>query len=86
MQVSNPIAIGASLAPIEYNITVKIDRSNPSQPVYTVFGSNCEFPAYEIYINGQQVYHYDPIPAGDGPADLLWGMTQSFNNTGPLDH
>jgi len=68
-KVSNPMIPNAP--PIHYKATVTIDRSNPSQPTYTVSGTSCEFPAYEIYINGQQVYHFDPVPQGFTPDDLI---------------
>jgi len=70
MELSNPLVPFSSQAPIHYSTTITIDRSNPSAPTCTVTGTNCRFPAYEIYINGQQVYHFDPVPQGFAPIDL----------------
>jgi hypothetical protein len=79
MKISNPLLLPTSLAfPIHYQTTVTIDRSNPSQPTCTVTGTNSEFPAYEIYINQQQVYHFDPVPSGYGPWDLK-NFDQTYN-------
>jgi hypothetical protein len=83
MQVANPLVFGSSLAPIHYQATVTIDRSNPGQPRYTITGTNSEFPAYEIYINSQRIYQFDPIPEGYSPIDLFF-YDQTFNNAGTL--
>jgi hypothetical protein len=86
MVVSNPTIKLSPLAPIHYKTTVTIDRSNPSQPTCTVTGTNCEFPAYEIYINSQQVYHFDPVPEGYSPDDLIF-YNQTYNSSSiPLSH
>jgi hypothetical protein len=34
-------------------------------------GSHDGFPAYELYVNGQRVYAYDPVAAGDDPIALM---------------
>jgi hypothetical protein len=86
MNVSDPLAFGSSLAPVEYYIFVTIDRSDPSNPTYTIEGTCCEFPAYEIYINGQLVYSYDPIPGGHGPLSLLLGPVDTIETSGTLSH
>ena len=83
--VPNPLIVFQKLTPdIHYRATVTIDRSNPLLPRYTVTGTSCRFPAYEIYVNGQRIHKYDPVPKGRGP----WGLTRfdrSFNHTGLLD-
>jgi hypothetical protein len=55
-----------------YEITVTVDRSDPSHPTFSVTGTNSEFPAYEVYINQQLAYHYDPVPNGYGPPRLFF--------------
>jgi len=86
MSVSNPLVFASSLAPIQYDIFVKIDRSDPSHPTYVIEGNSCEFPGYEVYINGQLVYHYDPIPGGYRPLSLLLGPINPIEKTGILTH
>jgi hypothetical protein len=86
MIISNPLVFGASLAPIQYFLSVTIDRSNPGQPTFSIKGTFCEFPAYEIYINDQLVYSYDPIPGGDGPNSLLLGPENLIEISGTLSH
>lgn len=82
MKISNPMIPNAP--PIHYTATVTIDRSNPSQPTYTVSGTSCEFPAYEIYINGQRIHHFDPEPEGYTPFNLSF-FDINFNNSGNID-
>jgi N-acetyl-anhydromuramyl-L-alanine amidase AmpD len=36
-----------------------------------VVGDHDGFPAHELYINGQLVYSYDPVAAGNGPDSLM---------------
>ena len=81
---SNPLAIGSSWGPIKYDFTITIDNSDPDNPKYTVTGNCKAFPAYEIYINGTQVFGYDPSSTGSGPMALTGGMTQSANSSGSL--
>jgi hypothetical protein len=38
---------------------------------YLVLGTHDGFPAYELLINGNLVYTYDPIKAGKSPASLI---------------
>jgi hypothetical protein len=56
--------------PLSYDITVKIDATT-TPPTYTLTGNHKLFPAYEVYINGQLVHDYSPIPGGDTPYALL---------------
>jgi hypothetical protein len=86
MNISNPLVFGSSLGPIQYYLFVTIDRSDPSHPTYTIEGTSSEFPAYEVYINGQLVYSYDPIPGGHGPLSLLLGPENTIETTGTLSH
>lgn len=81
---SNPLAIGSSWGPIMYDFTITIDNSDPDNPKYTATGNCKAFPAYEIYINGKQVFGYDPSSTGAGPSALIGGMTQSANASGSL--
>lgn len=71
--VSDPLVWGSTVAPLYYDITVKIDASNPAQPTYTLSGNHKLFPAYEIYINHQLVHDYSPISGiGYSPAELAY--------------
>ena len=83
MNVSNPVAFGSSIAPIQCIVDVTIDRSDPGHPAYSISGTTCEFPAYEIYINNQQVYQYSPIPGGHGPGSLFL-FDNTIDTTGAL--
>ncbi|MDB4793504.1 hypothetical protein OAG63_00560 [Methylacidiphilales bacterium] len=62
--------------PLYYDITVKIDATT-TPPTYTLTGSHKLFPAYEVYINGQLVHDYSPIPGGYTP------YVMSLETTGP---
>jgi hypothetical protein len=56
--------------PLFYDITVKIDgTTNP--PTYTLTGSHELYPAYEVYINGQLIHDYTPIPGGHTPSSMF---------------
>jgi len=56
---SNPLE--PSLAKIRWNITVKIDDSNPSQPTAQVFYSHSCYPAHIVKVNGMRVYEFQPL-------------------------
>ena len=78
----DPLIVGAPAAPITWRLTVSIDRSGPN-PKYIITGTHQQFPAYGIWINGQSVYHYDPIQYGHTPPDLFF--SQDVNEQGNLN-
>jgi hypothetical protein len=80
----NPLASLSELGPIIYNCGLLIDSSSPAAPTFTLTGSHTQFPAFEIYINGQRIHHYDPIPAGKSPIDITSGPTVHFNAQGTI--
>ena len=62
--------------PLYYDITVKIDATT-TPPTYTLSGNHKLFPAYEVYINGQLVHDFSPIPGGNTP------YVMGLETTGP---
>ncbi len=60
---------------IDADITVEISRDEVRPYVYEtsykVSGTHDGFPAYELYIDNNLVYAYDPILVGKGPIALL---------------
>lgn len=44
---------------IQWNFSIDIETGTPTPRVF-VNGSRDRFPAYEIYVNGQNVYHFAP--------------------------
>ncbi|MFN6535511.1 MAG: hypothetical protein RM021_003960 [Nostoc sp. EkiNYC01] len=48
---------------------------------YKIQGGHDGFPAYEIYINGANVYKYDPVAARKSPFDLFGGPDDININT-----
>ena len=80
---NDPFVFPSVFAPITWVLNVSIDRST-SPPTYTITGSHKQFPAYVIYINGQQVYTYDPIPYKRKPFPDLT-HSQDVNVSGTLN-
>lgn len=64
----NPLVSGAP--GIGYTLTIVADYTDPAAPKYSISGSHDGFPAYEVYINGTRVHHYDPYATGEGPGSL----------------
>ncbi len=84
MKANDPLVDASYFAPIHWQITVTINRSDPSNPIYHVTGTHCRFPAYELYINGQSVHGFDPVSGGYGPSDLFRD-DRTFDNTEKLN-
>lgn len=56
---SNPPLVGVPA--IDWDFTFMFDFSG-SRPTYLFAGAHDGFPAYEVYLNDQQVWAYDPGP------------------------
>ena len=82
-KASDPLVPGSSVAPAHFQATITIDRSVPGKPTYHVTGRHTAFPAYEVYINGQRVHEYSPIPSGAGTYSLMM-YNKTFDNQGSL--
>ncbi|HEX8178928.1 MAG TPA: hypothetical protein VF525_05230 [Pyrinomonadaceae bacterium] len=54
---------------IDADITVIIQQHD-EHAEYTIAGDHDGFPAYELYINGQPAYQYDPVAHNVGPEKL----------------
>lgn len=79
--VGDPLAFGSGLGPLYYDITVKIDATNPASPTYTLTGNHKLFPAYDVYINQQLVHDYSPIPGHHDISDLINFSPPSISNS-----
>lgn len=73
----NPLVTGAP--GIGYTLTITADYTNLAAPKYSITGSHDGFPAFEVYINGTRVHHYDPLASGDGPWSLGWPEEKSVS-------
>ncbi len=65
-------------AGIDWKIEITIDRRSGKE-VINVDGSHDGFPAYELDVNGKNIYNFDPYYPGQGfpkqsPLDLLPGI------------
>lgn len=53
-----------------------------------VHGSHDGFPAYELYVNRQRIYEYDPVAAGSSPEALIAPedveVSTSYADVGPV--
>lgn len=56
--------------PIQADIAVFIRGGGGIRPQYRIEGNHDGFPAYELYINGNLVYLYDPESSGKSPYNL----------------
>jgi hypothetical protein len=81
---SNSLILGSGLFPIHFRATITIDKSVPGQHTYHVTGQHCRFPAYEVYINGNRVHQYSPIPTGVSPVLGIMQYDRTFDNSGGL--
>ena len=66
----NPLEFGGSLAGIDWDITITINTESLT-PFYTLIAAHDAFPAFELYINNQEIYRYDPGPPPYGADELL---------------
>ena len=68
---SDPLSGPATFAPIHFQATITIDKSDPSHPTYDVVGTHRYFPAYEVYINKNRIHQHSPVPGGWSPLGLF---------------
>jgi len=82
---SDPL-IPLGLAPgITYNLRITIDASGSIlSPVVDLFGTLDSFPAFEIYIDNQTLYQFDPSIGGGDLWDLFPAMNIFLNHSTPL--
>jgi hypothetical protein len=74
----NPLNTAAKLgANLDWDYTITIDTS-ADKPNWTLKGAHDGFPAYEIYINDQEIYTYSP---GTPP----FTFSNTIKLSGPLD-
>lgn len=80
--LGNPLVVGAPTADWDFTITIDASSAVPSWTLHgipTDFRAHDGFPAYEIYINNQLIYAYDPGPP---PYTFLGNLVKLFR---PLD-
>ena len=71
--VDGGIPLLPDLAPnISANLVLELKCDTAGTLMAKLTGSHDGFPAYEFYINGQRIHHYDPVAAGKTP-DALFG-------------
>ncbi len=66
--------------PFDAFLSVYIRQNVNGFPEYHINGSHDGFPAYEIYINGERVYDYNPVARGGSPAGSLGGRKEIIIN------
>ena len=81
----NPLfsVLGISLAPpINADFTITFDVNSDGDIEYAVSGSHDGFPAYELYVDQQLVYSWDPVAEGTSPFALLSPPPRGVSNPG----
>ncbi|KRD41348.1 hypothetical protein ASE38_17225 [Cellulomonas sp. Root930] len=56
---------------IDADVCVYLKRGPDGGIQVMVVGDHDGFPCHELYINGQQIYTYDPVAAGNDPSSLF---------------
>lgn len=69
MAGNNPLIPGSP--DIDATMAVLLRRTASGGIEAKVHGSHDGFPAHELYVNGHQLYTYDPVAAGNGPTALI---------------
>ncbi|MEM9002725.1 MAG: FG-GAP-like repeat-containing protein [Cyanobacteria bacterium P01_F01_bin.86] len=75
---SDPVIPGAP--DLSADITLLISQTPGSRAEYKLLGSHDAFPAYELYINEEQIYGHNPLDTGDSPWDLFDPKTIKLND------
>ena len=82
------VAIHNQLQPgapdLDYRISVRLEGKNDGTVEYEIHGLHDGFPAYEMYLNGRQIYTYNPLDTGKGPTALFPSMDEEFFRAGTL--
>lgn len=63
-----PLAVTAPAIDADMSVLLRIANGSVEA---RVLGSHDGFPCHELYVNGQQLYAYDPIAAGNDPTALF---------------
>jgi hypothetical protein len=63
---------------IDWEVTVEIDARNPQQLWYESWGAHDGFPAYDVFVGGDEMYYYPP-PASAGPEDFAPPLDRIFS-------
>jgi hypothetical protein len=65
-------ALPLSMVAPDIDATVAVFlRVNGGSVEARAYGSHDGFPCHELYVNGQRIYSYDPVAAGNGPTNLM---------------
>jgi hypothetical protein len=71
--VDGGIPLLPDIAPnINARLRLELMRNFDGTLMARLTGSHDGFPAYEFYVNGQRIHHYDPVAANKTP-NALWG-------------
>jgi hypothetical protein len=68
---------------IDWDLFLQISDDGTTKS-YLLIGTHDGFPAYELYINDQPIYQYDPAAAGRGLFSLCGGLDVAVQQTGTL--
>ncbi|WP_377476449.1 MAG: calcium-binding protein [Microcoleus anatoxicus] len=81
LKVSGGIALfPQGFAPkISANMEVFVRQKEGKKPEFRINARHDGFPAYELYVNRQLAYSYDPLKAGKSPFDLFPPKDQKSN-------
>ena len=78
---SDPLVFGAP--DLDYEFTIIIDRTDPSQPVYSHTGSHDGFPDYEVFINHKLIFGFDAVANNQTAISLEPPMEWDVDETNP---
>ncbi len=71
LQVDGGLPLMPSVTPnINADLYLDLKRGASGQLLAQLTGNHDGFPAYELYVNGQRIHHYDPVAAGKSPMAL----------------
>ncbi|MFA8440279.1 YiiX/YebB-like N1pC/P60 family cysteine hydrolase [Yoonia sp.] len=82
LYVDGGIPLMTSLAPnINAQLDLELRRGASGVLMAQVTGNHDGFPAYELYVNGQRIHHYDPVTHNETPNALfgVWNGERSVN-------
>jgi hypothetical protein len=68
---------------LDWDFTIIIDRSNPSNPTYSLTGTHDGFPDYEVYINNTLIFGFDAVANGQTSLSLVGGGDWDVDETKP---